>query len=283
PVEIPFQAKVSNFVNLIGLVDVPVTFDTSSDGVNFTTTVISVRNEGNKGSISIPVVFEGDLAHVVGCHVKKNDCVFVSGQLSLDTKGLFDESFGKLHLVAENINFAEENEKAPRGNGSPTVEKGAQKKAAGGGYTKKPTAEETLALWKDLTKNSLQWWDFRSHKANKLVKDRYPDFKQKVTNAALWLDAAPGWVLPGLAKLEFDVMEIHPKKPYPGGERSDKTKAEVNVTYTWKSLLTNPDEWQDYRANKKNPKFPDFKHKETGEPIWLDKVPSWALDKLPPV
>lgn len=32
----------------------------------------------------IPVVFEGDLAHIAACHLKKDDHVHVAGQLMAD-------------------------------------------------------------------------------------------------------------------------------------------------------------------------------------------------------
>jgi len=35
--------------------------------------------------------------------------------------------------------------------------------------------------------------------------------------------------------------------------------------------------------HQRNEKAPDFKHKETGEGLWLGSSPSWVLDKLPPV
>ena len=36
-------------------------------------------------------------------------------------------------------------------------------------------------------------------------------------------------------------------------------------------LLSNPDEWYDNRKTKKSPRHPDFKHKTTGEALWLSK------------
>lgn len=37
-------------------------------------------------------------------------------------------------------------------------------------------------------------------------------------------------------------------------------------------LLANPAKWWDNRVGKTNPKAPDFKHKDSGEGIWLDKA-----------
>lgn len=35
--------------------------------------------------------------------------------------------------------------------------------------------------------------------------------------------------------------------------------------------------------NQKSERHPDFKHKETGEALWLDSSPKWVLPKLPPL
>lgn len=87
---------------------------------------------------------------------------------------------------------------------------------------------------------------------------------------------------------------------------------------SWNDLLQNPAKWWDNRLDKvttfsavigfliptslihaildsfywcissfwshqKNPKGPDFKHKDTGEGLWLRGSPSWVLPKLPPL
>ncbi|PQP94928.1 protein OSB4 chloroplastic isoform X2 [Prunus yedoensis var. nudiflora] len=36
-------------------------------------------------------------------------------------------------------------------------------------------------------------------------------------------------------------------------------------------------------ARSRNKKGPDFKHKETGEALWLSSSPAWVLPKLPPL
>lgn len=52
---------------------------------------------------------------------------------------------------------------------------------------------------------------------------------------------------------------------------------------SWNDLVQNPAKWWDNRLDKRNEKAPDFKHKDTGEGLWLDSSPSWVLAKLPPV
>ncbi|KAI3447616.1 hypothetical protein Pfo_004281 [Paulownia fortunei] len=354
PREIPYQAKVANFLNLIGYVKTPVQFGAASNGKHFAATVISQENSGEKNSLLVPVVFEGDLAHVVACHVKENDCVFVSGQLSMDPlRFALNDSLGKFHLVAENLNFVEgfvrnvsgkklgvsfsgvevdmpgtkkieevikgvdndeyfnqqwkdalEHAKVKRfssendwASSSVILQSDADSEAAtlerveskpekgneksGESANKKKDGDLILDLWRDLVKTPLQWWDYRDHKSNGLVKEKFPDFKHKGTGEGLWVDSAPKWVLPGLEKLEFDVKFIKAKQVQGGGEGPGERKKFSKGEDSWKNLVENPNKWWDNRLDKRNPKAPDFKHKETGEGLWLSESPDWALSRLP--
>jgi len=54
----------------------------------------------------------------------------------------------------------------------------------------------------------------------------------------------------------------------------------------WRSLAEAPDTWWDNRDRKAqpgaNPRSPDFKHKESGEPLWIESrdTPAWVLETL---
>lgn len=50
----------------------------------------------------------------------------------------------------------------------------------------------------------------------------------------------------------------------------------------WQAFFANPVDWWDNRKNKKNPKYPDFKHKDTGEALWVDARynPPWVKSQL---
>lgn len=51
--------------------------------------------------------------------------------------------------------------------------------------------------------------------------------------------------------------------------------------YLWQVFFTNPYEWWDNRRNKTYPGQPDFKHKSTGEALWLDSdIPDWITRRL---
>lgn len=49
----------------------------------------------------------------------------------------------------------------------------------------------------------------------------------------------------------------------------------------WQTFFANPYEWTDCRKTKQNPKAPDFKHKSTGEALWIrPDDPPWISKQL---
>lgn len=50
----------------------------------------------------------------------------------------------------------------------------------------------------------------------------------------------------------------------------------------WQAFFANPSEWWDNRKDKRNPKYPDFKHKDTGEALWVEGRynPPWVKSQL---
>ena len=61
-----------------------------------------------------------------------------------------------------------------------------------------------------------------------------------------------------------------------GGEKDD----------LWRDCVENPDAWWDNRSRKAepggNPRYPDFKHKESQTPLWIESrdTPAWAAEAL---
>lgn len=55
-----------------------------------------------------------------------------------------------------------------------------------------------------------------------------------------------------------------------------------SVEESWQAFFANPVDWWDNRKNKKNPKYPDFKHKDTGEALWVEGRynPPWVKSQL---
>ncbi|KAG8370751.1 hypothetical protein BUALT_Bualt13G0016100 [Buddleja alternifolia] len=50
----------------------------------------------------------------------------------------------------------------------------------------------------------------------------------------------------------------------------------------WQAFFANPTEWWDNRKNKRSPNYPDFKHKDTGEALWVEGryTPTWVKSQL---
>ncbi|XP_057963548.1 protein OSB1, mitochondrial-like isoform X2 [Malania oleifera] len=50
----------------------------------------------------------------------------------------------------------------------------------------------------------------------------------------------------------------------------------------WQAFFANPVDWWDNRKSKRNPKYPDFKHKDTGEALWIEGKynPPWVKSQL---
>ncbi|KAK7345883.1 hypothetical protein VNO77_16498 [Canavalia gladiata] len=55
-----------------------------------------------------------------------------------------------------------------------------------------------------------------------------------------------------------------------------------SVVELWQAFFANPGEWWDNRGKKRNPKGPDFKHKDTGEALWIEgrSTPPWVKSHL---
>ncbi|XP_015581088.2 protein OSB2, chloroplastic [Ricinus communis] len=355
PKEIPFQAKASNSVNLTGYVSEPIQFQASPDHRFWAATVISQHHPSSDSPhFWIPVIFEGDLARAAASHLKINDHVHIAGKLSADAPPI-DVTHGQaqVRIMVQNINFIqgsfpikkscghqqkiedfvpEQQEKEPLkdsgiAKGDEYVEqswkdlltsphewwdirsqvdnpKGAsferkkngellyidhatpkwiQEKLEGMAFDKKTTVEggkgsmikngdSVLNSWRELASDPKQWWDYRSSKLNGLVNPKHPDFKRKDGGVALWLNKAPRWILSELEKLEFDVQ-------IPKSKQVKQHKGDAN----WTDLVGHPNKWWDNRLNKKNERYPDFKHKETGVGLWLSNSPTWVLSELPPM
>ncbi|QHO55922.1 Protein OSB4 [Arachis hypogaea] len=76
----------------------------------------------------------------------------------------------------------------------------------------KKVRDSSLAPWTDLLDDPKQWTDYRDSKRDGQVNPRFPDFKRKDGNGALWLNNAPKWVLSRLQELKFDVPAVKSKQ-----------------------------------------------------------------------
>ncbi|ONK69617.1 uncharacterized protein A4U43_C05F24850 [Asparagus officinalis] len=341
PSEIPFQTKVANSVHLVGSLAVPVQLQTLPSGAFAVSVLVQESTKKGTPQLCIPVIFRGDLAHIAACHLKENDLVYVTGQLSGEalprevednSEKTVESSQSHIQVVANSLSFVQKtspgkendtlydqdniasdiSEETPsnlhlwrdlfdhpeewwdnRSSKSNRARAAFKHKKSGqqlwindstpewvlskldmlgqtpSSGTNNERNNNAKSLWNDLVDNPQQWWDNRGDKLKGLVNGKYPDFKQKDTKKGLWLDTAPDWVLLKLNGLVF-------------GSSNSTTKSEKENL--WRDLVENPNKWWDKRSNKIKPIHPDFKHKDTGEALWIgSSTPSWVLPKLPPV
>ncbi|XP_009367752.2 protein OSB2, chloroplastic-like isoform X1 [Pyrus x bretschneideri] len=80
-------------------------------------------------------------------------------------------------------------------------------------------------------------------------------------------------------------LKDHDSDSFTAG-RNLGNNATKNITETtqelWQAFFANPVEWWDNRKTKRNPKYPDFKHKDTGEALWIEgrNNPPWVKSQL---
>ncbi|XVE48453.1 hypothetical protein DITRI_Ditri01bG0003600 [Diplodiscus trichospermus] len=270
PSKIPYQSKVANSVSLSGYIHMPVQFEAASDGKFWAGTVISQNPSSDSPPLWIPIIFEGDLAHIAACHLKENDHVYIDGQLSADPPSSNAASGqANVQVMVRTINFVDESSPRTKSIASPKEEGNLSHSAS----TEKGTAT-AASMWRDLIDNPKEWQDYREMKLNGLVKPKFPDFKCKDCDLALWLDSAPKWVLSEIERLQFDV-------PTQKSKQVNQHKGDG----LWKDLVENPNMWWDNRLDKINgkvkEKYPDFRHKESGKALWLADSPAWVESKLP--
>ncbi|KAK7277589.1 hypothetical protein RJT34_22604 [Clitoria ternatea] len=67
-----------------------------------------------------------------------------------------------------------------------------------------------------------------------------------------------------------------------GKKVSSAANSTGSVVELWQAFFANPGEWWDNRNKKRNPKAPDFKHKDTGEALWIEGRynPPWVKSQL---
>ncbi|XVF46056.1 hypothetical protein PTKIN_Ptkin02bG0257300 [Pterospermum kingtungense] len=276
PTTIPYQSKVANSVSLCGYIHMPVQREAASDGKVWAGTVISRNPSSDSPPLWIPIIFEGDLAHIAFSHLKESDHVYIEGQLSADQPSSdAPQSQANVQVMVHTITFVDESSPMTK-RAAPPKEEGILSHSA----SAEKGTEIADSSWRDLLDNPKEWLDYRERKLNGLVKPKHPDFKRKDGVIALWLNSAPKWVLSELEGLQFDVPTQNSNS-----KNAVKQVSQLKGDDFWKDLVENPTKWWDNRFDKMNgkvnEKYPDFKHKETGKALWLAYSPAWVESKLP--
>ncbi|XP_024006016.1 protein OSB1, mitochondrial isoform X2 [Eutrema salsugineum] len=259
PLSIGFTSNLSNSVSLMGFVNRPIrvidTVEPDRFGVSTLLRVKDPRDQNRSFSMW------DAMARKCIAHLKPNDFIHVSGRLV--SFGNENSSLGlKYQVKVTEVNYV----MAPPSHVlvSQTPQKPKSETVARE-YGIEESKNGKIHLWEAFFANPDEWSDNRRNKKN----PKQPDFMRKGTREALWLDSdIPVWITRQL--------ELFDQRRPDGIEESKNDEIHL-----WNAFFANPDEWWDKRRNKKNPKQPDFKHKDTNEAFWLGSdTPVWVTRQL---
>lgn len=215
PQEVPWQKELANTVHFIGVIGRAVQFKYTQSGKAFAWTRLGVRTGSDQETMWFTLTFWNELAETAARHLKKNDRVYVSGFLALQTSAGENDQPTIYKVIARTLNFVERTS---------------------------------------------------------------PEFSQVVVNKK-----TPSIALYEQAVIHKDAplpYQKFPVKSYSSGKNTQEDAATIESL--WQAFFASPFEWWDNRNNKRNPRAPDFKHKDTGEALWIDSryTPLWVKSQL---
>ncbi|OEL30184.1 Protein OSB1, mitochondrial [Dichanthelium oligosanthes] len=89
------------------------------------------------------------------------------------------------------------------------------------------------------------------------------------------------YVLDQNKKPQDDKDSVHPSLMLSATPQMLKEKRYIDRLHLWQVFFANPYEWWDNRQSKRWANYPDFKHKDTHEKIWLQPDdPPWVRKQL---
>lgn len=263
PEEIEWQKELANSVMLIGRIHRSVDIRYLDSGKIVATTSIRVNRPTSSkitDSTVFVVQFWDELAEIAAAHLKKEDRVFIAGSIWVESHPDNDNlQKTTCKVVARDLKFVGADYRNEQGANAVFEEQSVQK----------------LSLderWKDYFDNPHNYWD------NRIVKrtPKTPDFKHKITGSAMWIEDrnTPFWVKERLEQVGENLDA--------GSTHDQRSKAATETEKLWQAFFANPSDWWDNRSSKKGPKYPDFKHKLTGEALWIESYtsPSWVKSQL---
>ncbi|WCJ35362.1 organellar single-stranded DNA binding protein 3 [Euphorbia peplus] len=280
PSTIKWDDRLQNSVSLIGSVIKPlVIFNTRRRDRFGGFTFLNVINSSGDPDRTFRVRVEmwDDLAKIASQHIKKNDVIFVSGYLGFFKIGdLFNYK-----LFVKELSYVAQPGQQPAIVKHKELQskdgKISEKFISGGGNLDDNGIESNtsnLQSWEFFFCKPYEWWDKRQNKQNLSA----PDFKHKYNGECLWLRPDdPPWVLKQLQLLDLEKAKQRQR------DRRTETGMDGNKNYhyLWQVFFSNPHDWWDNRKTKKHARYPDFKHKDTGEALWIDpNDPSWVKTQL---
>jgi len=243
PQEVPWQKELANTVHFIGIIGSPVQFKHTQSGKAFAWTRLAVRSGSNGETMWFPLTFWNELAETAAQHLKKNDRVYVSGFLALQTTAGENDQPKTYKVIAKTLNFVERTspefsqqvvvnknnpslalyEQSVIHKDTPLQYQKSPVKSSSSGKNTQEDAATIESLWQAFFASPLEWWDNRNNKRN----PRAPDFKHKDTGEALWIGSRynPLWV-----KSQLDVLDSRMKDlgEWGGGRSSTRSRGSLS-------------------------------------------------------
>ncbi|RAL47295.1 hypothetical protein DM860_013260 [Cuscuta australis] len=186
PSTITRAPKIYNSVSFIGTADFPLTRFNTHGGASFGLhTFLNVSTSSAcKNPFKIKLKMWGDVAELSLKHLRQNDLIYVSGNLTSYVMTGHEGNPRLFHeVIVKEINFVAGHSKAP------TCREG--KKAELSDEDRAEMNRRRLHLWQVFFSSPYEWWDNREKKLN----SKAPDFKHKNTGEALWLKQDdPSWI-----------------------------------------------------------------------------------------
>lgn len=141
---------------------------------------------------------------------------------------------------------------------------------------------------------NLTFWDDLAHVASQhLVKGHQVYVSGRLVSETVEVDDGKQQVYYKVVvqKLNFiertypavKLYDSEPNQYSSGGKFSSNAgNSSGSIEELWQAFFANPTDWWDNRDNKRNPKYPDFKHKDTGEALWIEGKfnPTWVKSQL---
>lgn len=321
PSTVTWSQRLHNSVSLIGTVEYPLKrYDSQNERFGVFTLLLVKTSPDSDNSFRITLEMWDELAERALLHLKQNDYIFVSGELGSYTKvtaaGI--ESL-RYKVTAKELNYVKLDEPGKISQQAVNPEKETGEHLGESSLQKYNNRLHLWQIlfanpneWYDnrKSKKNPRQPDFKHKSTGEALwlSERDPPWvKKQVELLDSGLSGGPNndvisnffpsgcetdeqLMMPNPAVTAKDLNKVKPDDPGKNSQRvvnSGKETGESssqkydNRFHLWEKLFANPNEWYDNRKSKRNPKQPDFKHKSTGEVLWLsERDPSWVKKQV---
>ncbi|KAL2895111.1 Protein OSB1 mitochondrial [Bienertia sinuspersici] len=320
PPTVTWSDRLQNCVSLIGAVEFPLKQYDTQNGKFGVHTSLRVRTCPDSNSFfSITLEMWDELAERAMLHLTPNDYIYISGELGSYTKSLEGIEIVRYKVRAKELNYVKLDE--PGKNSQKAVNSGKEsgesttqkyshrvhmwqvffaspnewydrrktkKNPKGPDFKHKSTGE---ALWLNASdppwvKKQLELLDSRLSGGpnNDVISNSSPS---RWMSEEQLIVPHPSVKAEELSYIKLDEPGKNSHRATSSGKgagedlKESSLQKQSNRLHLWQRLFASPDEWDDQRKNKKNQREPDFKHKSTGEELWLNASdPSWVKKKV---